>query len=93
MVHRSGISNDAIEDHEEAAEVSLILVEILGALTLGAWLFERLKRPAPSAIWWGIFAFGIAILVFFVRTAHLGGLIRHDEIKVSTSILAAMSYS
>lgn len=79
--HRAGVSERVIHEHEEAAELSLIFIEILGALVLGAWLFERFKRPMPSPIWFGILALGIVNLGLFVRTAHLGGLIRHDELR------------
>jgi flagellar biogenesis protein FliO len=47
------VSEKAIHDHEEAAELSLIFIEILGAVVLAAWLFERFKRPTPSPIWFG----------------------------------------
>lgn len=79
--HRAGVSERIIHDHEEAAELSLIFIEILGALVFAAWLFERFKRPTPSPIWFGILALGMVNLGLFVRTAHLGGLIRHDELR------------
>jgi uncharacterized membrane protein len=79
--HRAGVSERAIHEHEEAAELSLIFIEILGALVLAAWLFDRFKAPTPSRVWFGILALGLVNLGLFVRTAHLGGLIRHDELR------------
>jgi len=78
---RPGVSERMIHEHEEAAELSLIVIEILGALVLAAWLFERFRTPTPTPIWFGILALGVVNLGLFVRTAHLGGLIRHDEIR------------
>jgi uncharacterized membrane protein len=79
--HRPGVTEHLIHEHEEAGELSLIFVEILGALVLVAWLLERFKGRAPSPIWFGIVALGVINLGLFVRTAHLGGLIRHDELR------------
>ncbi len=79
--HRPGVTERVIHEHEEAAELSLIFVEILGALVLAAWLFDRFKAPTPSRAWVGIVALGLLNLGLFVRTAHLGGLIRHDELR------------
>lgn len=79
--HRAGVSEGVIHDHEEAAELSLILIEILGALVLAAWLFDRFKSPTPSPVWIGIVVLGLVNLGLLVRTAHLGGLIRHDELR------------
>jgi uncharacterized membrane protein len=83
--HRAGISERVIHDHEEAAELSLIFVEILGAVVLAAWLFDRFKAPTPSPVWFGILVLGVINLGLFVRTAHLGGLIHHDEITTTVS--------
>lgn len=83
--HRAGVSEKVIHEHEEAAELSLIFVEILGALVLAAWLFERFKAPLPSSAWFAISLLGLVNLGLFVRTAHLGGLIRHDELQIRLS--------
>ncbi len=89
--HREGVSETFIHDHEEAAELSLIFIEILGALVLAAWLFERFRRPTPVSIWLGILALGVVSLGLFIRTAHLGGLIRHDELR-SGAAMSRESY-
>lgn len=80
--HRPGVSEKVIHEHEEAGEFALIFVEIFGALTLALFLFERFKRHLPPAMWWGLVLLGLINIVIFIRTAHLGGLIRHDELSV-----------
>ncbi len=78
--HRAGVSERVIHEHEEAAELSLIFIEVVGALMLAAWLFDRFRAPVPNGVWFGILGLTVLTLGLFVRTAHLGGLIRHDEI-------------
>lgn len=84
--HRAGVSEGAIHEHEEASELSLILIEVLGALVLAAWLFERFKAPMPPTVWFGILGLSVVTLGLFIRTAHLGGLIRHDEIRSGVAL-------
>lgn len=79
--HRAGVSEGIIHEHEEAAELSLILIEVIGVLVLAAWLFERFRAPLPPAVWFGILGLTLVSLGLFIRTAHLGGLIRHEEIR------------
>lgn len=78
--HRPGVSGNVIHEHEEAGEFAFIFVEVLGALTLALFLFERFKRNLPPQMWWGVVLLGVINLAIFIRTAHLGGLIRHDEL-------------
>ena len=84
--HRPGVSERVIHEHEEMGELTLIFVAIAGIFALGAWLFERLKAPAPQAVWFALLFVGIVNLALFVRTAHLGGLIRHDELRTNTMV-------
>lgn len=84
--HRTGVSEAAIHEHEEAAELSLIVIELIGALVLAAWLAERFKARVPSLAWFAIFGLTLVALGLFIRTAHLGGLIRHDEIRPSLAL-------
>jgi len=79
--HRPGVSEAVIHEHEEAGESALIIIGILGGLVIAGWLFERFKRPLPIGAWWGLVFLGVVSLAVFVRTAHLGGLIRHDELS------------
>ncbi len=78
-----GVSHQDIHEHEEAGELVLILTAILGVATLAVLLFERWKQPAPRLVWMGVFILAVLVLAFFIRTAHLGGLVRHHELQMS----------
>lgn len=75
-----GISEPLIEEHEELAKIALIVIIITGLLSLAGMLFTR----------GGQFAKGIRIVVLLLavssaavlaQTAHLGGQVRHSEIR------------
>jgi hypothetical protein len=80
-----GVAEAAIEEHEEAAEVTLWTGIVLGAVSLLALLVPatrgRLARHTRRA------ALGLAVLTFVTAgwTANLGGRIRHPEIVESLS--------
>ena len=76
-----GFSESLVHEHEEAAEFALI---ISGISALHAFAVFMLSRRKPKL------AFGALIVVttltllncaVFLRTAHLGGLIKHEEIR------------
>lgn len=76
----SGITEDAIELHEESAELTNVFFIGLGILSLVALYFEVVNRRFAKQILWIVIA-GTAVTFFFVaRTASLGGKIRHTEI-------------
>jgi uncharacterized membrane protein len=79
--HIEGVSHDSIEEHEEAALYGMIGVEALGALALlGLWL-SRGGRPLPSGMAVGALVLGLLTMAAIAQTAHLGGFIRHPEIR------------
>ena len=76
----AGVTERAIEQHEEAAKLSTIAMSTFGALSLAALLiFHNGKMPR----WVG--AAGLAGTVVLSAlmgwTANLGGRIRHTEIR------------
>ncbi len=81
--HLPGVAESLIENHEEAAQISLVLVLLAGALG-GIKLLVR---------WEGInrvtsIGFGIALVVSAISlgyTANLGGEIRHTEIRANAN--------
>lgn len=82
----SGVSEAAMEEHEEAAEISLWLMIGLGLISIGA-LFTS-GKPAGKNI--ALFAFFFSLLVFasMARTGYLGGQIRHTEFAANSSAAA-----
>jgi uncharacterized membrane protein len=79
--HLSGVNEDAIEEHGEAAKFAFAGDLVLGAIALGGLIVFRGSRFAPA--WLDILVLVLAVLVFamMVRTANLGGHIRHPEIS------------
>jgi uncharacterized membrane protein len=75
------ITNDSIERHSQAALYALVAIEIVGALALmllcGIWRGHEISRQNLLAL------LALAVVASFLvgRTAHLGGLIHHDEIE------------
>lgn len=72
-----------IHIHEETAESTLPMSIILGCLCLLRFIFKR----KPTLINWItklIILFGIATSILFLRTANLGGQIRHPEIRTNS---------
>jgi uncharacterized membrane protein len=76
-----GVSKTSIEQHEEAAQVAFAGVLIVGVAALGGLLFFRRDKAIPN--WLAIIVLVLSLIVFVLmaRTANLGGLIRHTEIR------------
>ena len=69
-----------VHEHAEAADFGLWSAEIVGALAIvGLWL----SRGGRSSTRWPWFVLVVALWssTVLARVAHLGGLIRHSEIK------------
>lgn len=81
--HLPGVSETVIEKHEDMAKLSLIIISITGVVALAGLFLKRNARLAK-------FAFTGALLLSLVsfgamaQTAHLGGLIRHTELKTDS---------
>jgi hypothetical protein len=83
-----GVSESFIEQHEEAATVSLIAIELLGALSLAGLVFTRRSKVFPK--WFAVvsLAASLAVAGVITWTANLGGQIRHTEIRTGVSVPA-----
>lgn len=81
----AGVSEALIEQHEEAAELAIWVMEALGILSLVA-LFLSVKNAAVAKVVVGI-TFVLSLLTFglMARTGNLGGQIRHTEIRTGAA--------
>jgi formate hydrogenlyase subunit 3/multisubunit Na+/H+ antiporter MnhD subunit len=87
-----GISEQLIEAHEEKAEITFILVEVVGAFALLTLIIRRFHRELGNIL--SVFTL-LGLIVaggLIVWTANLGGKINHPEIRSNTSILTVPSY-
>jgi hypothetical protein len=84
-----GVSERVIDEHEDAATLSLVAVEVVGAAAL-AGLIWSLRAPRVPA--WFVTAVLLLALVsgtLMAWTANLGGQIRHPEIRTSVQSFPA----
>ena len=84
--HLPGVSEDLIENHEDAGKIALVATSVLGGLSL-----IRLLIPARFAAVGGpltvlVFVFSLGVAGWLARTANLGGQIRHPEIRQSSTL-------
>ena len=78
----AGVSEAMIEQHEDSAKLSMILLMITGGLSL-VGLFLMWSKRAFVAGWFVLLSLVLSALtaVMMARTANLGGQIRHSEIR------------
>jgi len=76
----AGVNEAAIEEHEEMAKLSLIIIIVLGVVAL-LGLLTRKKESLSKIILGGAVLLSLASFGTMAQTAHLGGLIRHSEIQ------------
>ncbi len=86
--HLPGISEAAIERHEDAAGVGFAAVELLGATSLAALLLTRRSRPAGDRLVVAVLALSAVATGLLAWTANLGGQIRHTEIVSGAAVSA-----
>jgi uncharacterized membrane protein len=76
-----GVSEDAVEEHEESAEVTNLFFYGLGILCLCGLYSELNGKKYSKQLLLAVMAFTIVTFSFVVWTASLGGKIRHSEIE------------
>ncbi len=79
----ASVSEALIEQHEEAAELALWLMEALGLLSLATlavgWKKDALSKPLVLLAT----VLSLATFAAMAHTGYLGGQIRHSEIRSS----------
>ncbi|HUJ19471.1 MAG TPA: hypothetical protein VL197_15910 [Nitrospirota bacterium] len=76
-----GVTEGYIGRHEEAADIALTLVEILGAMSLAGLFLLRRKGAIPKWVSFLVLVAALITAVVVGFTANLGGQIRHPEIR------------
>lgn len=82
--HLSGITHDAIEKHEESAELTIIFFYGLGMLSLITLFLESRSKKYANTLSLIVLCFTVLAFYFVAQTAVLGGKIRHTEIGGET---------
>ena len=80
-----GFSKSLVHEHEEAAEFALIFGCISGAFALATLYFMKVKQKLAHPAFLAVIFLTLFTCTVFLRTAHLGGLIKHDEIRAKAT--------
>jgi hypothetical protein len=79
--HIPGVTETYIGRHEELAELTIVLMEILGILALAALVLLKLRGAIPTIIVILVLVMSLITATAAGITANLGGQIRHTEIR------------
>lgn len=84
--HRPGVVEAIVERHEEAAEKVLLLTVGAALIAAGALVASRARRERLArALFHAALVIALADGAALAWVAHLGGEIRHDEIRLAKS--------
>lgn len=83
-----GVSKSSIEAHEGAAQTATLAAGVLGILALVGLVSQRARASRGYALGMLVLACGLGM--WMAWTAHLGGGIRHPEIRPGATINAAV---
>ena len=78
-----GVSENVIENHEDLAKLSMMAIAIAGAAALAALLAFNASF-VNRYLKYGVFVLSMIAGGLMAQTAHLGGQIRHTEIRTAT---------
>lgn len=79
--HLPGITEVTIEEHEEAAETAIWLIEITGIVALGGLLLRKVAFFTGNVYYGLVLVMGLAAGASIAYTGFEGGKIRHNEIN------------
>lgn len=83
--HLSGVSENMISLHEEAAEIAIWLMGITGIIAAAALFLAWKKHKQANIVFLIAFILSAVSFASMARTGYLGGQIRHTEIANSTN--------
>lgn len=79
--HLPGVLDPLIHAHEEAAEKALAGALVLAAAASAALIHDRKTRSAAARWAAPVLALSLPVLALLGYAAHLGGLVRHTELR------------
>ncbi len=80
--HKPGVTKVLIHEHEESAELSMVFTAITGAVAALSLVLLKMKREnLELKLTYLVLVLSIVTFVLLANTAHLGGFIRHDELR------------
>ena len=79
--HLPGVKESIIEKHEEMALISLVFIEILGAIAAAGLFLSFRSKPFISWLVAALLILSVVSGGLIAKTANIGGQIRHTEIR------------
>ena len=77
-----GVSTAIIQHHDKAATITMVAIEILGAVSLlSLWLSRRSRRELRSWMTLGVLILAMISSGLAGWTGAIGGQIRHTEVR------------
>lgn len=76
-----GFPRPQVHEHEAAAFYALIASLLTGLCALAATLLQRSHLALARKLFYLVFALSLWSSTVYVRVAHLGGLIKHEEVR------------
>lgn len=83
LVEKFGVNENAIEEHEEFAGISMILISVSGFAALLALFLKNRMAGFSSLLTRSTMVLAFVCFGAMAWTAHLGGLIRHNELAAA----------
>lgn len=81
MEGRPGVSTADIDEHEESAEFTFALLLVSGAVSGTAIIARRYRPRLGERLAMAALVGALVTSASLAHTAHLGGLIQHDELR------------
>jgi uncharacterized membrane protein len=81
IVEKFGVNEKAIEEHEEFAGITMIIIAIAGMFALLALIFRNRLAGFSAILSKGLILLAFISFGAMAWTAHLGGLVRHNELS------------
>ncbi|MCB0776709.1 MAG: hypothetical protein KDB99_10355, partial [Chitinophagaceae bacterium] len=82
--HLPGTNEGAIEQHEDMAKIALIIIAATGFFALFSLVVLIRKASLSKPFLIGVAILSLASFGAMAQTAHLGGLIKHSELRNGT---------
>lgn len=82
--HAPGVSEELIEEHEEAAKIAQVAIQVLGGAAVVALLVTRSSVDVKRWMTGAVAVLAVAASSAVGVAAHEGGKIRHPEIRGET---------
>lgn len=86
--HLAGVTRGVIHTHEEAAEVANWIAMLLGVVSIGGFVIQKVKPALMKTYVFLVLLAGLVSSGAFSYVGYLGGQVRHTEIRSQTAASA-----